>query len=102
MAKKLHYDKDALIKEYQKTLKLMAIGTGAVVVFAIIYFFVMATYLGSTGHTKYDPYFDTFEKDGRIEGSYEGLKLKNSELVNPSANEEYYAKKPHVKGEAKH
>ncbi|KAB8151227.1 hypothetical protein EZY14_019615 [Kordia sp. TARA_039_SRF] len=102
MAKKLHYDKDALVQEYKKTLTVMAIATGAVVAFALVYFFIMAVYLGEKSHTKYEPYFETFEMDGRIEGSYEGLKLKASELVNPEANDEYYKKKPHVKGDAAH
>lgn len=99
MSKKLHYNKDDLITEYKKTLKIMAIATGAVVVFALIYFFIMAVYLGEKSHTKYEPYFETFEQDGRIEGMYEGLKHKIVETVNPEGNEEYYKKKPHVKGD---
>lgn len=99
MSNKLHYDKDALIKEYKKTYKLAIIASSIVVAFAVIFFFVMASYLGGVSHTKYAPYFDTFEKDGRIEGSYEGLKLQNHELVNPDANAEYFARKPHVRGD---
>jgi hypothetical protein len=97
MSKKLHYDKEALIKEYKKTFVVMTIATAVVVAFAVIFFFVMAAYLGEHG-----PYFDTFEKDGRIEGSYDGLKLKSHEVVNPEVNEEYYNKKPHVKGTITH
>lgn len=102
MSKKLHYDKNALIAEYKKTLKTMAIGTGVVVVFSIIYFFVMAVYLGEKSHTKHEPYYEQFEADGRIESSYDGLKRPIYEKFNPEANAEYLNKKPHVKGEAKH
>jgi hypothetical protein len=102
MSKKLHYDKEALIKEYKKTFVVMTIATAVVVAFAVIFFFVMAAYLGEVSHTKHGPYFDTFEKDGRIEGSYDGLKLKSHEVVNPEVNEEYYNKKPHVKGTITH
>lgn len=99
MSKKLHYNKEDLINEYQKTFKFMTLAVAAVVAFALIYFFIMAIYLGGESHTKYEPYFETFEADGRIEGSYEGLKHKAIESIYPDANEEYYKRKPHVKGE---
>lgn len=99
MAKKLHYNKDALIKEYKKTFKIMLLGTAGVVLFGVAYFFIMATYLGTEGHTRHEPYFDKFVKDGRIGGDYEGLKLKSYEGVDEEANAEYYSKKPHVQGE---
>lgn len=99
MAKKLHYNKEALLKEYKHTFKIMLLGTAAVVLFGVTYFFIMATYLGTEGHTKHKPYFDKFVEDGRIGSNYEGLKLKAYEKVEEDANAEYYTKKPHVKGE---
>ncbi|MFT7433925.1 MAG: hypothetical protein ACI9TY_001570 [Alphaproteobacteria bacterium] len=102
MAKKLHYDKDALIKEYQKTFKGMLILSATVIAFALIYFFIMSTYLGAEGHTKHKPYFDRFVKSERIYGNYDGLKLKSYETLGGEGNTEYYKAKPHVKGEVRH
>lgn len=102
MAKKLHYNKDDLIKEYQKTFKGMIILSASVIAFTLIYFFLMSSYLGEKGHTKHEPYFETFVKDGRIDGDYDGLKLKDYEKADVEANTEYYDKKPHVKGETSH
>tara|TARA_R110000868_G_scaffold218576_2_gene469071 strand:- start:1765 stop:2070 length:306 start_codon:yes stop_codon:yes gene_type:complete len=99
---KLHYDKDALIKEYQKTFKGMVILSAVVIGLALLYFFFMSSYLGAKGHTKHEPYFDTFVKDGRIDPSYDGLKLKSYADKDEEANADYYAKKPHVKGEVEH
>lgn len=72
----LHYDKEALLEEYENTfpiaMKFLIIVVGA----GILYFFLMATYLGKEGHTDHKPYVETFAgEDGRIETDYSGLKL---------------------------
>lgn len=73
---KLHYSKDALLKDYNQTFHAMVIAVGLVVVFALAYFFIMAMYLGGWSHGKYKPFVERFGgEQGRVEIDYNGLKL---------------------------
>ena len=70
---KLHYDKEALEKEYTQTyamfMKVMVIGIGG----AVAFFFGMIVYLGGWSHTPHKEFFDTFKDRFTVE--YEGTKL---------------------------
>lgn len=70
---KLHYDKDALLKDYTDTysmfMKALALAVGGVVV----YFLVLMYYLGGWSHTPAKPFVDDFK--GRISIDYEGTRL---------------------------
>ena len=72
-APKLHYDKAALLADYQSTfhifMKALAICVGSV----LLYFLVFVVYLGGYSHTPHTPAFEQF-KD-RFEIEYDGLKL---------------------------
>lgn len=69
----LHYDKNALLEEYQNTYRIALWTVGSIIGFALLYFFVLATYLGGWAHTKHEPFFKKFGEDVDIE--YDGLKL---------------------------
>ena len=72
-AEKLHYNKTALLADYSSTysmfMKTLAIGIGG----ALVYFFILAVYLGGWGHTKSDDYVRAFGT--RIDYGYSGLRL---------------------------
>lgn len=73
---KLHYDKDALMQEYEKTFPLVVKAMSIVVAFGLVYFFIMAVYLGGWSHTPHEDFVEQFAgEDGRIEIEYDGLKL---------------------------
>lgn len=84
----LHYDKDALLKDYEQTFSIMVKAVGAVVALALIYFFVMAVYLGGWSHTKHDPFVERF--GDRVEIDYDGLKTP---IYGEATSSEYYEKK---------
>ena len=90
---KLHYDKEKLLTEYRDTYKWFVAATFGVVALALVYFFVMASYLGGTSHTPHTPFVEQFVKDGRIDPStYEGLKAPVYEQqVDPDINADYHA-----------
>ncbi len=70
---------------YGMFMKAAAIG----VVGAIIYFFVLAIYLGGWSHTHSDDFVRDFMADGRIEMEYKGTKLpmfENPALAATTAN----------------
>lgn len=73
---KLHYDKEALHKEYNHTFHIMMKAMVAIVGMALVYFFFMAMYLGGWGHTDHDTFVKQFGgEEGRIQTDYDGLKL---------------------------
>lgn len=69
----LHYDKDALVAEYEKTystfMTALFIGVGG----AVLCFFAAVVYLGGWSHTRATPFVETF--GDRIEYDYDGTKL---------------------------
>ena len=77
---KLHYDKEALHKDYKNVfavgMKGMAIFFGVVLVYFLIFMFL----LGDKGHTPHGEFFEQFTADEgpfgtRIAIEYEGKKL---------------------------
>ena len=84
----LHYDKEALLADYQQTFGIMVKAVWGVVIFALIYFFIMAVYLGGWSHTKHDPFVEQF--GDRVEIDYDGLKTP---IYGEEANEAYLQKK---------
>jgi uncharacterized sodium:solute symporter family permease YidK len=70
---KLHYDKEALLQEYKNTFKIALWTVSAIIAFALLYFFVLATYLGGWGHTKHEPFHTRYSEE--IDMDYDGLKL---------------------------
>ncbi len=69
----LHYDKQALLQDYQSTfnifMKALMVGVGG----ALVYFFIFVVYLGGWSHTKSADYAKEF--NGRYPQDYTGLKL---------------------------
>lgn len=79
---KLHYNKGALIKEYQGTFGLLGVMLLVGIGGALVYFFGLAVYLGGWSHTKAAPYVEEFAD--RIQYEYKGTKLpmyENPELA---------------------
>ncbi|MEC9291001.1 MAG: hypothetical protein VX730_01220 [Pseudomonadota bacterium] len=70
---KLHYDKEALHKDYTEVYNLSMKAVGAIILLGVGYFFIMVTFLGGSWHTKYEPFVEQF--GDRVEIEYEGLKL---------------------------
>lgn len=70
---KLHYDKEALLREYTETysvfMKTLALAVGGVVA----YFLIFIYYLGGWSHTPTKPFVDDFKS--RISIEYEGTRL---------------------------
>ncbi|MFZ2619804.1 MAG: hypothetical protein WAX89_02930 [Alphaproteobacteria bacterium] len=75
---KLHYNKAALLAEYNATYaqlrKILLIGIGG----AIFFFFVFIVYLGSRGHTKHAEYYHRFADRFTIEYSGQKLPMYNA------------------------
>lgn len=69
---KLHYDKEALLAEYEATHGLMGKALFILVGGALLYFFIMITFLGNT-NTKHEDFVKQF--GDRITIEYEGKKL---------------------------
>ena len=69
----LHYNKEALLREYKSTFDMMLWVLIIVVGIIGLYFFVFITYLGDSGHTKYAPFVERYGDEIEIE--YDGLKL---------------------------
>ena len=72
-APKLHYDKDALLKDYNEVFVFMMKGMGIFVAIILVYFLVYIVYLGDTGHTPPGPFVEQF--GDRIDIEYEGKKI---------------------------
>ena len=70
---KLHYDKAALLKDYNETFVLIMKGMGVFVAIILVYFLVTAVYLGDKAHTPSQPFVDQF--GDRIDIDYEGKKI---------------------------
>ena len=72
-ANHLHYDKEALLKEYRNTyvmfIKALMICVGG----AVLAFFAFIVYLGGWSHTKAEPFVNAF--GDRIDYEYVGTKL---------------------------
>ncbi len=84
---KLHYNKAALHADYTQTyavfMKMLIIGIGG----ALVYFFILITYLGGPGHTRGTDYVREFGT--RIQYDYKGLRLPEYDdpsLVHPPQN----------------
>ncbi len=71
-APKLHYNKEALITEYENTHSLIVKALAAMIGCALVYFFVMMVFVGETNPTHED-----FVKQfgDRITIEYDGKKL---------------------------
>ncbi len=89
MADNLHYDMKAVEQDYSATYGMFMKAAVVGVVGAIVYFFVLAVYLGGWGHTHSDDFVRDFATDGRIELEYVGTKLpmfENPALAEKTAN----------------
>jgi hypothetical protein len=75
MADKLHYSMAEVEKDYAATYSMFMKAAAIGIVGAIVYFFVLAIFLGGWGHTHSDDFVRTFAADGRIEAEYAGTKL---------------------------
>ncbi len=87
--KQFHYDMQAVEKDYVQTYSMFMKAGAVGVVGAVIYFFVLAVYLGGWGHTHSDDFVRDFVADGRIEIDYKGTKLpmfENPALAEQTAN----------------
>ena len=72
-ADKLHYDKEALHKDYTEVYNLSIKAVGAIILLGVGYFFIMVTFLGGSWHTKHEPFVEQF--GDRVEIEYDGKKL---------------------------
>ena len=87
MADKLHYNMAEVEADYRATYSMFMKAAAVGIVGAVIYFFVLAVYLGFAGHTHSTPFVQTFAADQRIEIDYTGKKLpmfENPALVLPA------------------
>lgn len=71
----LHYDKAAVIKEYNTTFDLMMKATVFSIGGVLLYFFFMATFLGGFSHEKTNSFVEKFSDRIDLGSSYDGLKL---------------------------
>lgn len=71
----LHYDKEALLREYDGTYDMFMKALAFIIGGVLIYFFVFVVYLGGTSHTKHAPFVEKFGDRIDYSGEYEGLKL---------------------------
>ena len=71
-APKLHYDKEKLLEEYEFTHSLMSKALFIMIGGALLYFFIMITFLGNT-NTKHADFVKQF--GDRITIEYDGKKL---------------------------
>jgi putative flippase GtrA len=90
---KLHYNKNALLADYNQTftmfMKVLMVGIGG----ALVYFLVFVVYLGGTGHTPSTTYVQAF--GSRITTDYKGTKLPMFE--DPSKAEQFINNQPKAK-----
>ena len=70
---KLHYNKAALLKDYEDTFQISMKALGACVALALVFFIALITYLGGWSHEPHKDKYDTFKDRFTIE--YEGTKL---------------------------
>lgn len=70
---KLHYDKEALMKDYNFTFAFMLKGMAIFVAIILMYFLLIAVYLGDASHTPPEPFVEQF--GDRIDIEYDGKKL---------------------------
>jgi len=71
-APKLHYNKEALIEEYEATHGLIGKALAIMIGCALVYFFVMMTFIGNT-NTTHEDFVKQF--GDRITIEYDGKKL---------------------------
>lgn len=71
----LHYDKEALLREYDSTYNVFMKGLAFIIGGVLIYFFIFIVYLGGTSHTKHDTFVEHFGDRIDYSVEYEGLKL---------------------------
>lgn len=71
----LHYDKDAVIREYDTTYDIFIKGLAVIIGGVLIYFFIFIVYLGGTSHTKHADFVEHFGDRIDYSVEYEGLKL---------------------------
>lgn len=94
---KLHYNKKALLDDYQATygifMKTLMIGIGG----ALVYFFIFVVYLGGWSHTPAADYVHTF--GSRIQYDYSGQKLP---MYEDPAKAEKFLKKTATQQETTH
>ncbi len=89
MADKLHYDMQAVEKDYTATYRMFMKAGAIGIVGAVLYFFALAVYLGGWSHTHSDDFVRDFATDGRVEIDYKGTKLpmfENPALAEKTAN----------------
>ena len=79
-AKKLHYDKDTLLKDYSQVFTVMIKALMVIVFLVLLYLFVFIVYLGGWSHTPTEPFVEQF--GDRISIDYEGKKLPLYEGLN--------------------
>lgn len=72
-ADKLHYDKEALLEDYNSVFSYMMKGMGIFLGATLIYFLVYIVYLGEESHTPPGPFVEQF--GDRIDIEYEGKKI---------------------------
>lgn len=72
-APELHYDKEALVAEYQKTFGLFISALFICVAGVLLYFFIFVVYLGGWSHNHAKPFVEEF--GSRVEYEYHGTKL---------------------------
>jgi hypothetical protein len=71
-APKLHYNKEALIEEYENTHHLIVKALAAMIGCALVYFFVMMVFVGHT-NTSHEDFVKQF--GDRVTIEYDGKKL---------------------------
>ena len=71
----LHYDKAALLKEYNSTFDIMMKATVFSIGGVLVYFFIMVTFLGGVSHEKTNSFVEKFSDRIDLGSGYDGLKL---------------------------
>lgn len=71
----LHYDKAALLNEYDDTYNMFMKALAFIIGGVLVYFFIFVVYLGGISHTKHTPFVKHFGDRIDYSVEYEGLKL---------------------------
>lgn len=72
---RLHYNKKALITEYDKTYAIFMGMLGFVIGGVLLYFFIFVVYLGGVSHTPHKDFVEKFSDRIDYGLEYDGLKL---------------------------
>ena len=72
---KLHYNKKALLTEYDKTYTIFMGLLGFVIGGILLYFFIFVVYLGGVSHTPHKDFVEKFSDRIDYGLEYDGLKL---------------------------